>query len=251
MSVRSDAGIEGVRLVVALVAALACFAVLCGCSAGSSAASSSSASSSAGSASMVESEAESEATADLESDEEAVDEDAYLEDPSANGWGILPDDLVGDLQERYYDLEQRVAEELEDRATAEPLHAGIGDEVEVTDKLAVSVVSVEPGPYDYLDDGPTVKVTVSMRNLTDKTVLVKASNWNADNTSGQRVDHKLYVKDGSGDRSTRSFLPTRVSPHATFTDVVYFDGEGLVSVIYEPHWLVSAENQYVYFDISE
>lgn len=159
------------------------------------------------------------------------------------------EDVVDEIQERLDELKSDVEQELADRESAVPTHAKLGEEVQVTDKLAVSVVSVEDGPYDYADQTPTVKVTVSMRNLTDKTVLVKPSNWDADNVAGKRVDHKLYVKDENGKRDTRSFTPTRVSPRATFTDVLYFDGDALVSVVYEPRWLVSAENQYVYFDL--
>lgn len=165
------------------------------------------------------------------------------------GWGLVSDDLVEQFVERYDELESSVIEELEDRKNATPIHAALGEEVEVTGKLAVSVLSVEPGPYDYADNTPTVKVTVEMRNLTDKVVAVKASNWNADNSNGQRVDHKLYIKDEGGKRDVRSFEPTKISPSATFAGVLYFDGEGIRSVVYEPHWLVSSQNQYIYFDL--
>ena len=131
---------------------------------------------------------------------------------------------------------------------AEPIHAKLGEWVDATDNLAVTVDSVEGGPYDYTDQTPTVKVTVSMRNQTDHIVTVKASNWNADNTDGERVDHKLWIKDNNGNIADRSFELTRISPNSTFTGVVYFDGNGLVDVVYEPHWLISRQNQYIYFE---
>ena len=237
------------RLACCLMAVLLCVVALGGCgSAGQDAGSSSS-----GQVAVGESSSASESLSGSESGSEQDSElqEAVGSDSSSNtgGWGLVSDEMVEDIKGYYEEAEGAVRDELEDRKTAMPTHVELGEEVEVTDNLAVSVLSVEPGPYDYADDGPTVKVTVAMRNLTDKTLVVKASNWDADNTSGQRVDHKLYVKDESGERNTRSFEPTKVSPRATFTGVLYFDGEDLVSVIYEPHWLVSAENQYVYFDL--
>ena len=136
-----------------------------------------------------------------------------------------------------------------DRKNAIPMHSSIGEEVKVADNLAVKVVSIGPGPYDYADGTPTVKVVVTMRNLGNETVLVKPSNWNADNTSGKRVNHKIYIEDSEGNRAFRSFGITRVSPHATFEGIVYFDGSALTSVVYEPHWLISSEGQYIYFDM--
>ena len=147
---------------------------------------------------------------------------------------LASDDFMDPLDQ----LESSVIEEIENRKNATPIHAALGEEVMATKNLAVSVLSVEPGPYDYADNTPTVKVTVRLRNLTDKTIVVKASNFDADNSNGQRVDHKLYIKDESGRRDVRSFEPTKVSPNATFAGIVFFDGEGLKSVIYEPHWLV-------------
>lgn len=38
-------------------------------------------------------------------------------------------------------------------------------------------------------------VTVRMRNTSDHTVVVKASNWDADATNGLRVDYKLIIMD--------------------------------------------------------
>ncbi|MBQ9059272.1 MAG: DUF4352 domain-containing protein [Atopobiaceae bacterium] len=157
--------------------------------------------------------------------------------------------LIDKAEELYDKASDTIETAIENRANATPTHAAIGEELEATKNLAVSVVSVEPGPYDYADKTPTVKVVVAMRNTSDKTVHVKASNWDADTTDGRRVDHKYYVKDENGDRSTKSFLPTTISPGATFQGELYFDGEGLVSVIYEPHWLVSSQNEYLYFDL--
>lgn len=164
-------------------------------------------------------------------------------------WGVVGHDVVEQIADFFDELKERVDDELEDRESSEPVHAAIGDEVEATENLAVSVLFVEPGPYDFADDSPTMKVTVAMRNLTGKTLMVKASNWDADTIDGRRVDHKLYIKDEQGNRNVRSFGLTKVSPDSTFTGEVYFDGEGLKSVVYEPHWLVSSENQYIYFDI--
>lgn len=143
-----------------------------------------------------------------------------------------------------------IEEFVRDREDSTPQYATVGEWVSATENLDVRVESVEQGLYDYADSTPTMKVTVSMRNLTDHTLTVKASNWNADNTDGQRVDHKLWVKDGNGSVADRSFELTRISPQSVFTGVVYFDGDGLVDVVYEPHWLVSSENQFVYFEVS-
>ena len=233
-------GVRDVRWLAAsfAIAFIACFLLLAGCAANSG---------QPGSASAAKQvDVKSEAAQEAAESSSATDGSS----PSyTGGWGILSDDTIDEFMEKLEEIESAVMDELEDRETAVPTHARIGEEIKVTDKLAVSVMSVEPGPYDYADQTPTMKVTVAMRNLTDKTILVKPSNWDADNTAGQRVDHKRYVKDEAGKRDTRSFLPARVSPRATFTGVLYFDGEGLVSVVYEPHWLVSSENQYVYFDV--
>ena len=159
------------------------------------------------------------------------------------------DELVGWGISTWGTLSDAASEQLEARRTAEPVHAALGDEVAATENLAVSVVAVEAGPYDYLDQSPTVMVTVRMRNTSDHVVTVKASNWDADNTSGLRVDHKYAVVNEESQVVAQSFTTLRISPGATVEAVVYFDGEGLVSVIYEPHWLVSAENEYIYFDL--
>ena len=212
-------------LLAGLFVSLLTIFALAGCSSGSTAGSSSNASSSHSAASSASESSEAE-----------------------DGTTGKTHDLISRAEEAYDNLEETITDELEDRQNATPTHAKVGEEVEVTDNLAVKVVSVEPGPYDYADRTETMKVTVEMRNLTDKTLMVKPSNFDADNTNGQRVDHKIYIKDENGKRDTRSFEPTNISPNATFTGVVYFDGSGLDSVIYEPHWLVSSQNQYIYFD---
>lgn len=147
------------------------------------------------------------------------------------------------------DEQEAASSEEASAAAAVPNHAGIGEWQTATRNLEVRVISVAPGPYDYADDGPTVMVTVAMHNMSDHVIRVKPSNWDADNTWGQRVDHKISVKDENGRRVARSFKPTSISPGATYEAVVYFDGEGLVSVIYEPHWLVSPESDFLFFDI--
>lgn len=167
------------------------------------------------------------------------------------GYGLLGSDMVQRLEEKYDELESAVVDELEARENAVPIHVALGEEVDVTYNLAVRVVSVEEGPFNHGTNSPTVKVVVGFRNKTDKTLMVKPSNVDADTTDGRRIDHKLYVKDGNGKRNTRSFLPTNVSPGATFTGTVYFDAEALESVIYEPHFLVSAQSQYVYWDCTQ
>ena len=212
-----------------------------GCTSSPSKGSSSSASSSS---SVSERSSSSSSKSDSSDDSFSSSGTSYT-----GGWGLVNDDLIQEFVDMYDSLESEAIEQLEERRTAQPIHAVIGDEVQVTGNLAVSVVSVEPGPYDYADNTPTMKVTVAMRNLTDKSLSVKPSNWDADNTSGQRVDHKIYVKDENGKRSIRSFEPMKIFPGATATGIVYFDGDGLVDVIYEPHWLISSENQYVYFDV--
>ena len=146
-------------------------------------------------------------------------------------------------------LSGTASEQLEARRTATPTHAAVGEEVAATENLAVSVVSVEEGPFDYLDQTPTVMVTVRMRNTSDHVVTVKASNWDADNSDGLRVDHKYVVMGEDNQVAAQSFSVARISPGATYEAVVFFDGDALVSVIYEPHWMVSAENEYIYFDL--
>lgn len=158
-------------------------------------------------------------------------------------------DLIDKGVSKANELSKEAETAVSDASNSEPVHVRIGEWVNATDNLDVRVDSIEQGPYDYADSTPTMKVTVSMRNLTDRTLTVKASNWNADNTDGQRVDHKLWVKNGNGSIADRSFELTRISPDSVFTGTVYFDGNGLVDVIYEPHWLVSTENQYIYFEI--
>lgn len=147
-------------------------------------------------------------------------------------------------------MSNEVGTAIDNAKNSQPVNVRIGEWANATENLDVKVDSVEKGPYDYADSTPTVKVTVSMRNLTDHTLTVKASNWNADNTDGQRVDHKLWVKDSGGNTADRSFELTRISPGSVFTGVVYFDGDGLVDVVYEPHWLVSSQNQYIYFIVN-
>lgn len=146
--------------------------------------------------------------------------------------------------------QKAIGDELASRRDSAPIHATVGEEVYVTDNLGVKIVSVSAGPYDYADQTKTVKVVAEMRNLSDAVVHVKPSNFNADTVDGRRVDHKLYVKGEDGSKGARSFPPTAISPQATFTGELYFDGSGLTAVVYEPHWLVSSQNQYVYFDVA-
>lgn len=160
------------------------------------------------------------------------------------------EELLQGAVETAQEIGQGIGEFFEERRDAEPQHAALGEELQATENLAVSVIAVEAGPYDYADDGPTMKVTVAMRNTSDHVVYVKPNNWDADNTWGQRVDHKYFVKDAEGNWSERSFGFVAISPGATYEGVLYFDGEGLVSVVYEPHWLVSAEGEYLYFDVA-
>lgn len=155
------------------------------------------------------------------------------------GWGISTWGTISDT----------ASDQLEARRSAVPTHAALGEEVAATENLSVTVVSVEEGPYDYLDRTPTTMVTVRMRNTSDHVVTVKASNWDADTASGLRVDHKYVVVGEDNHVAAQSFTVARISPGATYEACVYFDGDALVSVIYEPHWLVSAENEYVYFDL--
>lgn len=167
--------------------------------------------------------------------------------PSTDDGGSV-EDLIDWGISTWEELSGEAQEQLENRKNATPVHAHLGDWVEATENLSVSVVSVEPGPYDHLDGTPTTMVTVRMRNTSDHTVVVKASNWDADAEYGLREDHKIVVLDEGHHVIASSFTIARISPGATYEAVVYFDGE-LVSVIYEPHWMVSAENEYIYFDL--
>ena len=154
------------------------------------------------------------------------------------GWGTSTWGVITDI----------ASEELESRVNSVPTHAEVGQEVVATENLSVSVVSVEAGPYDYLDHTSTTMVTVRMHNTSDHTIVVKASNWDADTTTGLREDHKYVILGEDNQVIAQSFTTARITPGATYEAVVYFDGD-LVSVIYEPHWLVSSENQYIYFDL--
>ena len=157
-------------------------------------------------------------------------------------------ELIDWLISTYEQVSQEAEEQLENRANAVPNHAHVGEWVTATENLDVTVVSVTSGPYDHLDNTPTTMVTVRMRNTSDHTIIVKASNWDADTANGLRVDHKYVVLDETNHVAAQSFTIARISPGATYEAIVYFDGE-LVSVIYEPHWLISAENEYIYFDL--
>ncbi|MCR4871028.1 MAG: hypothetical protein K5859_07010 [Atopobiaceae bacterium] len=167
--------------------------------------------------------------------------------PTTDDGGTV-EDLIDWGISTWEELSGEAQEQLENRRSATPKHARPGDWVEATENLSVSVVSAAPGPYDHLDGTPTTMVTVRMRNTSDHTVVVKASNWDADATNGIRVDHKIVIMDEGHRIIASSFTVARISPGATYEAVVYFDGE-LVSVIYEPHWMVSAENEYIYFDL--
>ncbi len=153
------------------------------------------------------------------------------------------------ISEELDGLMAAVEEEISARTNGGSEHYSVGDEVVVTNNLAVTVVSIQPGPFDFGDGNPTVQVNVTMRNLSNKVIRVKASNWDADNSYGQRVDHKFVVKNEDGSVSCRSFSPTRISPNASYSGTLYFDGESLTTVLYEPHWLISSESQYAYFDV--
>lgn len=166
-----------------------------------------------------------------------------------DGWGLLSDDFLDEFAQRFDQVESEVVVELKDRRTAQSKCHGIGEEAKITGSLAVRIDAVENGPYDYADRTPTVKVTTTMRNLTDHTIWVKSSNFDADSIDGRRLDHKIYIKGSDGNRDVRSFYPTKISPGASYTGEVYFDGEGLKSVIYIPHFVISSESQYVYFDL--
>lgn len=165
--------------------------------------------------------------------------DRSLEEFGETAWGL------------YEEARQKMDEFLDHRENAEPVHSKLGDVAPATENLAVGVIAVEEGPYDYRDETATAKVTVTMVNLSDKTVTVKASNWDADTSKGTRINHKLRVVGKNGKATAKSFTYARISPKAIYTDDVYFDGgaKGIKSIIYEPHWLVSAENEYLYWDL--
>lgn len=161
----------------------------------------------------------------------------------------LPEELLNGAEDAYDNVVDSVQEFLEDRKTATPVYAQIGEIVQATENLAVSVLSVEPGPYDYLDKTDTVKVTVSMANTSDSTIWVKASNWDADTSNGTRVDHKIWVFGEGLKKEASSFGVEQLYPGGTFTGDLYFDAESLVAVVYEPHWLISSQNQYIYWEV--
>lgn len=193
-----------------------------------------------------ESSETSSSTSTTSESNDIAESESGNEDSRADGLSGLIDRGIDEANK----MSNEVDAAIDNAKNSRPVDARIGEWASATENLDVKVDSVEKGPYDYADSTPTMKVTVSMRNLTDHTLTVKASNWNADNTDGQRVDHKLWVKDNGGNIADRSFELTRISPGSVFTGVVYFDGDGLVGVVYEPHWLVSSQNQYIYFDVS-
>lgn len=158
------------------------------------------------------------------------------------------DGIVRDSKELYDKGVAAISDFVERRENAVPGHFGIGEMAAATKNLAVGVMAIEPGPYDHRDGTPTTRVVVSMANTSDEVVTVKASNWNADTKSGLRVDHKHAVYSEGGEKVAESFTLANVSPEATYTAELYFDGE-LVDVLYEPHWLISAQNEYLYWDV--
>lgn len=191
-------------------------------------------------------EASSDASNPSESSNETMSSDASSA-ASSNSSSDLSE-LAEDAESIYQKGVNAVTSFIEERKDAVPQHYAIGEMAAATKNLAVGVIAVEAGPYDYRDGSPTTKVTVAMANTSEHTVTVKASNWNADTTDGLRVDHKLAVYGDNGKKVAESFMVGNVSPKATYTAVIYFDGD-LVDVLYEPHWLISSQNQYLYWDI--
>lgn len=158
------------------------------------------------------------------------------------------DGIVQDSKDLYDKGVVAISDFVECRKNAIPEHFEVGEMAAATENLAVGVMAIEPGPYDHRDGIPTTKVIVAMANTSDEVVTVKASNWNADTKSGLRVDHKYAVYSEDGRKVAESFTLASVSPKATYTAELYFDGE-LVDVLYEPHWLISAQNEYLYWDM--
>ncbi|MBR3225794.1 MAG: hypothetical protein IKF78_10800 [Atopobiaceae bacterium] len=194
-----------------------------------------------------------------------------VEGEAGDRYGRLTIEYVeGDGGERGVDQKEAVAEATEETRQAQtdaadktetekgtedgqkdkaPETQAADDERVATKNLSVAVVSVEPGPYDHHDNTPTTEVVVLMRNTSQHVIYVKPSNWDADTSNGRRVDHKIFVEDGDGDRSTCSFSPAAISPGATLEGTLYFDGDGLSAVLYEPHWLISGEDELVRFEV--
>lgn len=159
----------------------------------------------------------------------------------------MPQELLSKAESESDDLLNSVGEIIEERENATPIYAKLGEEVQATPNLAVSVLEVESGPYDYLDKTDTVEVTVSMKNTSSSTIWVKASNWDADTSNGTRVDHKNWIFGKDFKKEASSFGVKCLYPGGTFTGTLYFDAEDLVAVLYEPHWLISSENEYIYW----
>lgn len=170
------------------------------------------------------------------------------EDISANeDDGSAIADLFCQIEDTSANISYDIDSFLEEGENAKLVYASLGQQLQATDNLSVAVLSVSPGPYDYFDKTETVKVTVSMTNTSDKTIWVKASNWDADTSNGTRVDHKITVFGEDLKPEVSSFTIEHLYPDGTFIGDLYFDASSLVAIVYEPHWLISSQNQYLYW----
>lgn len=164
--------------------------------------------------------------------------------------GTAGDSLPNSGRSALLDAFENVESFMDARQTDRPVKAAIGQPVAVTGRLTCAVLAVEDGPYDCVRGHATKKVRVAMENTSDRVVMVKPSNWNADATSGERLDHVYAVYGESGDVAASSFSPTtKISPGKVLEADVYFVADSLDNVIYEPHWLVSSENQLAFWDV--
>lgn len=134
-------------------------------------------------------------------------------------------------------------ESVDDYSYESQVVASIGEWVNGADGFAVRVDSVEEGPYDEEEGTPTVRVVLSMKNMRNQTTTFKTSFWSADNSDGQNVVYRGSVKDLDG-VNVVGCVP---SGH-TVTGVMYFAGEELVDILYQPR-LDSGEEQLVTFEI--
>ena len=185
-------------------------------------------------------------TSTVTSSSSSTSSSSFVADDSADDEATLTEQI----EEAYSDVEDYVASELEAREYATPTHLALGEEAVVSSKLAVTVTSVEAGPYDPHRQTSTVKVSVRVRNLTSKVAIAKCLNFAADTTSGARKEvRKTWIRDSLFGKVARSsLLAVRVSPNSTFEGELYFDADGLSSVLYRPT-LASSQNQYYYWDI--
>ncbi len=171
-------------------------------------------------------------------DASAAEDSSVLSDSAVSRDEARPD------ERSFTEASQEGSRESADNYSYEPqVVASVGEWVNGADGFAVRVDSVEEGPYDEEQGMPTVRVVLSMKNMRNQTTTFKTSFWSADNSDGRNVVYRGNFKDLNG-VNVVGCVP---SGH-TVTGVMYFAGEELVDILYQPR-LDSGEEQLVTFEI--